>query len=183
MHDNFAGANTSRSLNGVNTDDVDDEYGSSWEAALRWEGDLDELGVALGGGITHVELERDDNNGLDDFDEWNAGVDFDWGAFGLGVIYTENNNGEDTDDDNETWVVGIDYTTGAFKLGASFLNNDTNVDGANNEVDTDRWTGGVVYTYGPGMTFRGSLSYVDHEVEGAADMDTTSVLLGTQINF
>jgi hypothetical protein len=32
------------------------------------------------------------------------------------------------------------------------------------------------------MTFRGSVHHVEHEV-GAVDMDGTSFLLGTQVNF
>jgi hypothetical protein len=73
------------------------------------------------------------------------------------------------------------YTTGPFKLGASYLNNDIE-----DTLETDRYTGGVTYTYGPGMSFRGSVSYIDHEVDGSlggGDADATSVLLGTQINF
>ena len=104
------------------------------------------------------------------------------GRIWFGAVYTENNNGKDTLDNNETWVLGVDYTTGPFKLGASYLNNSTDVGGATSGVDTDRWTGGVVYTYGPGMTFRGSVSYVNHD-RSRCRCDATSVLLGTQINF
>ena len=73
-------------------------------------------------------------------------------------------------------VIGIDYTTGPYKLGASYLNNESGA------VEHDRWTAGAVYTYGPGMTFRGSVSYLDGE-NGASDADGTALLLGTQINF
>ena len=170
-------------LGGVDTDDVDDVYGEGYEVAGRYEGQFDEVGFTAGAGYTHVNLESDAGNGLDDATEWNVGLDLDWAAFGLGVIYTENNNGTDTFDQNETWVVGLDYTTGAYKLGASWLNNENDADGAGANMETDRYTGGVVYTYGPGMTFRGSISYVEHDIQGASDVDATSVLLGTQINF
>ena len=100
----------------------------------------------------------------------------DWGAFGLGVVYTENNN-----DENETWVVGADYTTGPYKLGVSWLNNESDASGV--DVETDRFSGGVVYTYGPGMTFRGSLGYVESDVQGGADVEATYALIGTQVNF
>lgn len=175
-------AGSSRSLNGVHSDDVAGAFGSAYEVAARYEGQFDEVGFTLGGGYTNISLETD-NAVEDDFQEWNIGVDLDWSAFGVGAVYTENNSGLDTTDSNETWVLGADYTTGPFKFGISYLNNNTDVNGAASEVDTDRWTGGVVYTYGPGMTFRGSISYLNHEVENAADADATSVLLGTQINF
>ncbi|MBP7720897.1 MAG: hypothetical protein KA155_00005, partial [Alphaproteobacteria bacterium] len=58
----------------------------------------------------------------------------------------------------------------------------------NDGIEVDRYTGGVVYTYGPGMTFRGSISHAEFEnvagiTGGATDADATSVVIGTQINF
>jgi outer membrane protein OmpU len=167
------------SLGGVDSDDVAGDLGSQYEAAVRYEGTFNNVGVIAGAGYTTAEREAD-LAGQDDFDEWNVGLDLDLGAFGLGVVYTENNNGADTNDENETFVLGADYTTGAFKLGASYLTNETNAGGT--DLETDRYTGGVVYTYGPGMSFRGSISYVDYDNAGTS-ADATSVLLGTQINF
>ncbi len=140
---------------------------------------MNNVGFILGAGYTHVELEEDLGT-QDDAEEWNVGLDVDFGAIGVGAVYTENNNGDDVNDENDTWVVGADYTTGPFKLGASYLNNENDLGGTDTEID--RYTGGVVYTYGPGMSFRGSVSYIDAEV-GGADADATNVLLGTQINF
>ncbi len=160
------------SLNAANS--VDDV----WEASVRYEGSFNNVGMILGAGYTYAD---------DDTNQWNLGADFDIGAFGLGVIYTETNadvaNGAGPVlglTDSETWVVGGDYTTGPFKLGVSYLNTD-----ADDLAEVDRYTGGVVYTYGPGMSFRGSVSYADFDSNGAAgiDGDATSVLVGTQINF
>lgn len=181
----------SNSIGGVNPDDVTSSHGAGVELGARYEGQFDEIGFSVGGGYTHVEDEESATPAVtDDFTEWNVGLDMDWGAFGLGLIYTENNNGVPgaSGDDNETWVVGIDYSFGAFKLGASWLNNDNDVQtvvggGNAGTVETDRWTGGIVYTYGPGMTFRGALSYVDHDVTGGTDMEATSLIAGTQIRF
>jgi len=189
--------------NGNNTSSVQDsnDYGEVWEVAARWEGMFDEVGVALGGGWSHTELENErtvaspvvcdnavfytdlDANGncsanevtaeLDDREAWNVGVDFDWKAFGLGGGYTEDDNGVSGDGlETETWFVGLDYTTGPFKLGATYLNEDQNIGGA--EMEQDRWTGGVVYTYGPGMTFRGSISFTDFEENVGTRTATTS---------
>ncbi|AMO67339.1 MULTISPECIES: porin [Spongiibacteraceae] len=174
-------ASNTNTIGGVNQDD-DGGYGSAWEGAVRYEGQMDEIGYTVGAGYANVDLENS-AAGFDDYKEWNAGVDLDWSAFGLGVVYTENNNGQSgTQDENETWVVGADYTTGPYKLGASWLNNDSNVDAAT-PVETNRLTGGIVYTYGPGMTFRGSVSYIEAEREGQTDVDATHLLVGTQINF
>lgn len=176
--DDLATTPTTRDLNGVHNDDVAGEWGEAYEVAARYEGQFDEVGFTFGAGWTDVQLE-DDAGTDDDYNEWNVGLDLNWSAFGLGVVWTENNNGHDTNDENETLVVGVDYTTGAIKLGASWLNNETDVTGT--DIETDRYTGGVVYTYGPGMTFRGSISYVEHDT--TTDVEATSVLLGTQINF
>jgi hypothetical protein len=175
---------------GNNLDDTANDYGEAYEAGIRYEGVLGEIGMALGGGYTHIELERSVDAGAggcadavffvdadasggctdasevtargEDRDVWNVGADFDWRAFGFGAIYTEDDHGVSGDAlMTETWVVGADYTTGPFKIGASYLDSSQDFGGA--ELDRERWTGGVVYTYGPGMTFRGSVSYIDLE--------------------
>lgn len=181
----------------ANLEDVNNAFGSAYELGARYEGQFNNVGVIVGGGYTHVDLEEDTDaiNNEDDRTQWNGGVDLDIGPFGVGVAYTHDDFAEtpgNPNDDEETWVVGVDYTTGPFKIGASYLNKDAGADIAGDTgtdgVESDRYSGGVTYTYGPGMTFRGSVSYVDHDnVAGLAgtsdDIDATSVLLGTQINF
>ena len=160
------------SLNDANSiDDI-------WEAALRYEGSFNNVGMILGGGYTFADS---------DTNQWNVGADFDIGAFGLGAVYTQT-NADDVDGagpilgltDADTIVVGGDYTTGPFKIGVSYLNSDVD-----SLFEVNRYTGGVIYTYGPGMSFRGSVSYADFDENNASgvDGDATSVLLGTQINF
>ena len=141
----------------------------------------------------------------DDRDMWNVGGTVTFGGFGIGALYSEDDRGEiaqddaatrasyTTDSDAETWVLGADYTTGPWKVGASYLNREVEnmgqrVTGAAStfvgyeDLETDRYSGGLTYTYGPGMTFRGSVHYVDHEV-GSSDADATTFVLGTQVNF
>ncbi len=190
----------SNGTDGVSLDDEAGQYGDVYDIALRYEGQFDEVGVAFGAGYTTAELETDPTVAAgavtDDRDAWNVGLDLDWGPFGIGASYSEDSNGDvlaqDTTtevDDEEIIVVGVDYTTGPFKLGASYYNAD-NAYGVN-ELETERYSAGVVYTYGPGMTFRGSVHYIEHDnlsdANGANlafdDADATSILLGTQINF
>lgn len=189
-----------RDLEGVNADDVVDSYGNVYEIALRYAGEFDGFGVAVGGGFTHAELEDSSAVGFidndasgtltagdvtinnDDRQSWNVGLDLDISAFGIGAAYVQDDQGVDDDADTTTIVVGGDYTNGPWKLGLSYYNQEQELFGVD-ELDTDRYTGGVVYTYGPGMTFRGSISYIDHETSTLGDTDATSVLLGTQIQF
>ena len=185
-----------------NFDDVDQAFGEVYELAARYEGQFNNVGVILGGGYSQKEIEDTTAGSVagdasDDQTAWNLGADFDIGPFGVGISYGEDDFGETEDgaggtrDDQETLVIGADYTTGPFKLGVSYLDQDGtgNVVGTsgNEGVESDRYTGGVIYTYGPGMTFRGSISHVEHEnVAGLTtgdDIDATSVLVGTQINF
>lgn len=215
----------SNGVGGNGQDDVaGNVFGDAWEVAARWEGTLGEVGVNLGGGYSHVELEDKvgdvDGDGIEDGvvayisrdqvvgfsagdtgavrlkdrEGWNVGLDLDWGPFGLGGAYTEQEAGFGGAFEADTWTVGLDYTTGPFKLGASYYEQDRDFFNVS-EIETERWSGGVVYTYGPGMTFRGSVNYteVDMPAIGDAtvaanaarnqDQDATSVLLGTQINF
>ena len=188
-------------------------YDGAWDAAARWEGTFQKLGINFGGGYSHVNL-NDDNTALDrvvayvddtqsntntaadtvyatadDRSVWNVGLDLNWGAFGLGGAAIRDNLGISDGFDRETWVVGADYTTGPYKLGLSYLTEEQEV--ATQSFDTDRWTAGAIYTYGPGMTFRGSVAWMDYEEDvgdqGTAASDTdassTNFLLGTEIDF
>ena len=151
-------------------------FGDGYEAAVRYEGTLSNVGFAAGAGYTQIDNEAVVGT-TEDFKEWNVGLDLNIADFGVGAVYTENNGAAD-DSDSETWVVGADYTVGAYKIGASYLNNED--DGA--DTETDRYAAGVTYSYAPGLSFRGSISHTEVD-ETAADFDGTAVLLGTQVNF
>lgn len=178
-------------------DDVNNLFGAAYEAAVRYEGSFDNVGFIVGAGYTHIDLEADTDaiNNEDDRTAWNVGLDLDIGPFGVGAVYTEDNYADaaaGSQDDEETFIVGVDYTTGPFKLGASYYDQENTLGlaglgGAGNGVDTQRYVGGVTYTYGPGMSFRGSVSYIEHEnVAGlttGSEIEATSFLVGTDIKF
>ncbi len=169
---------------GFNTDDISAVAGDAWEVAGRYEGVMSNFGYALGAGYTVIDIEAP-AVGTDDIEEWNVGLDVDAGPFGIGVVYTAGDNGAAAGEDVDTWVVGVDYTTGPFKFGASYLNQDDELGTSGvgtTDLETDRYTGGVIYTAGPGLSFRGSVSHIEHDITGG-DADATSVLGGVQINF
>lgn len=171
---------SSRGNDGNALDNEADGFGDAWEVAARYEGEMSGVGFAAGAGYTHASLENElaSTTFSDDFKEWNVGADVNVGAFGLGAVYTENNLGQDGNNDKETWVVGADYTTGPYKLGASYFN--TDFDSA--DVEIDRFAAGAQYSYGPGMSFRGTVSHGQVD-DGTDDSDATAVTVGTQINF
>ncbi len=171
----------SRGLNGVNTDDEAGAYGSAWDIAARYETKINEWELVAGAGYVHIDLEKS-AAGEDDLNSWNAAMALNYQGFGAGISYTENDNGRRTDTDTEILVVGVDYKTGPWKLGASWYGRTDENFAGGAALDTDRFSLGAGYTYGPGMSLRGSWHYIDHEV-GNADMDATTLLLGTQVTF
>ncbi len=181
---NFSPA--SRSLNGNNTDNVLDEFGDAWELGARFENSMsDTINYTVGAGYTSVNTER--TNGastIDTFTEWNTGFDMNIGDYGIGVVYTENNGGKINGNDSKTWVIGADYTVGDIKYGASWLNN-THEETTTTEIDTNRFTGGLVYEYGPGLSFRGSVSHTNANAPASlgGDVKGTAITVGTQILF
>jgi outer membrane protein OmpU len=185
---------------GNSTKPVGAYFGSAYEGAARWEGTWNNVGLNLGGGYLRVTGE----NGDPSLNQWNGGINANIAAFGLGGIYTRDSGGVYESGHTNTWDIGGDWTTGPFKLGASWLNRHdealtaaaeaagggvgtspgTLADGtAYGGVTTNRYSGGVVYTFAPGMSFRGSVGLIRSDVSGAANVDATYGLLGTQINF
>jgi len=162
--------------NGFNADGGAGSNGTdeAYEIAARYEGVMSNFGYAVGGGYTDA----------DGIEQWNGGIDLDVGAFGVGFVYTETDTGAAAASDIETMVVGVDYTTGPFKFGASYFTeeNETANGDFGADLETDRYTAGVIYTAGPGLSFRGSVSQIEHEI-GATEVEATSVLGGVQINF
>lgn len=193
----------------VGVDKAADNNGASYETALRYEGEFNGVGVIAGAGYSLRTLETEDDVALydqtDDRQAWNVGLDLNFGPFGLGAIYKEDDAGNIAvtapvggaaaveGDTEETFVLGADYTTGPFKIGVSYFDQD-NTYGITN-LETKRYSGGVTYTYGPGMSFNGSIGYIEHEGTGVGgtenslysdtvdEMDATYVSLGTSISF
>ncbi len=172
-------------LVGFTTDDQEDDLGEAYEAAVRWEVPVNNMKLKLGAGYAHIEREAETTVPavFDDSTEWNVAVDADIGAFGIGVVYTEQDNGQEVLDKDETIVVGVDYTTGPYTFGASWFNNDTNLLGVASEVETNRYMAGVTYKVADGLNFHASAMQIEHEVENAADVEATAVLTGFVLSF
>ena len=148
----------------------------SYEVAVRYEGEFNEVRLTTGAGYAHGE-----NNSTaataDDRIAWNLGLDIDVSKFGIGVAYTEDNNAMQ-DQDTDTLVLGADYTFGSLKLGLSYLDLETE-----NVTDVNRYSGGAVYNYGPGMDVRASVHHTEVEPSGGSEYDSTALIIGTMISF
>ncbi|PCI55431.1 MAG: porin [Alphaproteobacteria bacterium] len=151
-----------------------------YEIAIRYEGQFQNVGVIAGAGYG-LGVEDGSSATTDDVQDWNIGLDLDIGPFGIGAAYVTTNQGLSgtASADISDIVIGVDYTTGPFKIGATYFNQDTD-----NGTEYDRYTAGVTYEYGPGMSFRGSIQHLEQDnVAAGTDTDGTSLVLGTQINF
>jgi outer membrane protein OmpU len=179
-------ASVSRGISGNSVDNQLDEYGSAWETGVRYEHKIsDIISYKAGAGYTSVGVEQTNNaSTVDTYKEWNTAIDFDIGAYGIGAVYTEKNGGLVANGDSKTYVLGADYTVGAIKYGTSWLHN-TQDESATEEVKTNRFAAGLVYEYGPGLTFRGSVSHVAADASSTlgGDVDGTAVTVGTQVLF
>jgi len=187
----FTPAVSEADQNGLDAIGDDDDTGVidyAYELAARYEASFEGVDIALGAGFGQGELEED-TAATDDRQQWNVGANLGWNGWGFGAAYLTDNNGVDDEGDTTTWVAGIDYTTGPYKIGLSYLDRSDEAaspfNATTDDLDTTRWTGGVTYEYGPGMSFRGAVSYIEHDADDAAveDVDGYQVTLGTQVNF
>jgi outer membrane protein OmpU len=163
------------------------DYEDGWELAARYEGAFEGVGVAFGAGYGNYDAETTNATDAvsDDATTWNAGLDLDFAGFGLGVAYLDQQTeAANVETDTTTMVIGADYQMGAYKLGLSYYDQEIDVANVAGDTETDRWTAGVNYAYGPGMSFRGSVSMIDRDPAGAGgNIDSTQVTVGTQVNF
>ncbi len=176
-------------------------FDNIWEASARWDGEFDGFGISFGGGYSHANSE---NNGAaatavgsDDLTTWDAGLNVTFQDFSIGAAYKKSNTGVDTNGDSRVWDLGAAWDNGPYHVGLSYanFNNDTDAYGAGSYlaagtgVDLKRYTVGGGYTYGPGMTFRGSLAYLDVNSDAVGGPGITAassqyqVAIGTDVNF
>lgn len=139
---------------------------------------------------------------------WNGGANISYGSFNLGGSYKRaltrriaDTNGAGADGavsgdiTIDTWFVGAGYDTGPYHLGASYFHRETDLAAvgpaaaatdipATARTDT-RYTLGGTYTYGAGMTLRGTVSQGKFDASGAAAVDNryTQVAVGTDVQF
>jgi outer membrane protein OmpU len=189
----FAGASLAD-----NTTDFED----LWEVAARWDGEFEGFGISAGLGYSTASGTDEAGAGAGNFasdslSAWDAGLNVSFNDFSVGVAYLNADTGvqEAAGPGNsaeiETWTIGAAWDNGPYHLGATWYNTQlgNNIYGLSlqgtNDIEIDRYTVGGGYTYGPGMTFRGSVAFgsVDSALGGAADTDFVQVGLGTDVNF
>ncbi len=161
------------------------DIGQVYEAALRYQEKIGAVDVSMGGGFSHGELEaplagREDRRG------WNLGLNLSYDGYTIGAGMMRDNNGRNNGD-VDAKLIGVSYETGPYLLGASYLKRSDDSETplglrTGSETDSQRASLGVTYTYGPGLSLRGSAHYTEFDSD-TADGDGTALLLGTLITF
>lgn len=164
------------------TDNDADDFENAMEGAMRYQGTFEGVDVALGGGYIFSALESDGGVADDDRHTWNVGANVGIADWDFGASYSSTNNGIGDDGNTDILATGVTYTIGAYKLGVTYLNLDSEGSAPVADADIDRYTAGVSYEYGPGMSFRSAVQYQDAEI-GAAGSEGYQVTLGTVVNF
>lgn len=164
-------------LGGAQTDSDPDDLANLYEVAVRYDGEMDNVGFHLGAGYSAANAEA---SGEEDHKEWNVGgkVAFDQFTFGAAYNLEEGIDDEDID----TYILAGDYTFGAYKVGVSYLESDKDRNGVSDD-EVERFSFGGIYNYAPGLSFRGSVNLYDMESGDNGDNDATSFLIGTDISF
>lgn len=191
--------NVDGAFEGASLSDNSTDFEDLWEVAARWDGEFEGFGISAGVGYANASPTGAPGANAfasDDFQSWDAGLNVSFNDFSVGAAYLNAETGvQDTGANNseiETWTIGAAWDNGPYHLGATWYNTEIggNVYGlgigaAGTEIEIDRWTVGGGYTYGPGMTFRGSVGFgdVDSITGGAADTDFLQVAIGTDVNF
>lgn len=172
----------SRSL-GVAEDDQAGDLGSAYEAGALYKRDIGDVKLTLGTGYVLAEVERATATRADS-KSWNVTGVIGYQGFQFGAVYfNEDNTNGAKGIDRDGFSLGVDYTTGPWTFGASYLNAKFE-ELAPQNGDTERYSVGVVYNVGSGVSFRSSVRHVEYDFGGTlGERDATSFILGTQINF
>ena len=190
------GAAGSAGTANMSLDSVAGLFDQPWEAAARWDGRFSGVDISLGGGYSDAKAQTTvaaGGVGSDDFKTYNFGANVGMSGFSLGGAYKRSNNGMSAaagqDTDTTTWVAGGAYDNGPYHVGASYFHDkigngllSTAVAGTSN---VHRYAVGGGYTFGPGMTFRGSVDWGKFNTSAAASNSErfTQVTVGTDVQF
>lgn len=172
-----------------------------WEIAARWDGEFEGVGISFGAGYSHADgntIVIPPATNIPDIKTWNVGANLAWNQFSFGANYLDSDFGTDS----RTWNVGAGWDNGPYHLGITYLNDKVDDAGLTyqnaaadplqtNDAKAWRVAVGGGYTFGPGMSFRGSIAFGELDFGSVSDgvtsvgakEDFTQVTIGTDIRF
>jgi outer membrane protein OmpU len=195
-------AATSAGTSAMLVNNIANSFKNPWEAAARWDGRFSGVDLSLGAGYSDASAENTAASGVGfagskNLQTYNFGGNVGLSGFSLGAGYKHTNNGIEAaggdNTDTKTWDVGGAYDNGPYHVGLSYFH-DTLGDGLlstaeSGDSSVHRYAAGAGYTFGPGMTFRGSVDWgkfdanSDETAHGTASERFTQVTVGTDVQF
>ena len=179
---------------GATLDDRPGRFENIWDAGAKWETQfLTDFKFAAAIGYAHADTEVDaaaGANGSDEMVTWNTAANLGWKEFSIGAAYKHSNTGVSGPNTDQTIkVAGIAWDQKPWHLGASYydLTFDANAFsiGLADDLEVKRTTVGGSYLLGPGISLRGTFSWldVDNGTNSAVDPQQTQLAIGTDVNF
>jgi predicted porin len=181
--------------------DGESRHNVSLYATYAYEGDGWGLTAGAGAGFEgHVEQQTGADR--EESDYYQAGLNFSFGNFGIGVvgeyfndINSRNSEGADPAIDRDGWAVGIGaaYTIDSFTIGAQYSHGENTLErsegGDDSEATLDRIVLTGNYALGPGINLDGELGYSRMDTEGEDfgdgndNYDSFEIGIGTAFTF
>lgn len=170
----------------------DNDAGENSEAvsiAANYDGKWNNTTVQASLGFT------DSNNesaGVDDVRAWQGGLNFGFGAFGVGGSYGKLENGLGNDLDVDVLSLSGTYNTGRYTFGLGWSHGNYEV-AASREPELDTFLLSASYALGSGVTLDAAIQHDQYENDGAGaigsglaamdDYDSTAIMIGSSIAF
>jgi outer membrane protein OmpU len=204
---NRTGGGSKTALGGQTADNTAGQQSERMEIAGNYEGSFwNGVGVKVGGGYGHSNLEAEingTNTNYDDQTAWNAGAQFaymGW-TFGGGYIFDDNGNefrnaaGTVTaDGETDAYNLGVTYDFGPYRAGVSYLNKQTDVvrvlgNTISSTDEFERWVVAGAYKVAPGVDLGATLQFHDYSTDAnttanpLGNNNATVFTVGTTMNF
>ncbi len=161
----------------------------AWSIAANYDGQFSNTGVKASLGYTGSDNET---VGVDDVDAFQAGLNLDFGMFGLGGSYAKLNNGLGNDLDVTVFGISGTYATGPYTIGLGWTHGDYEVT-ATREPELDTFMLSGAYAMGPGITLDAAVQFNNYDNDGTGaigsgltatdDYDSTAIMVGSTISF
>jgi predicted porin len=134
--------------------------------------------VAVAAGYNRAS---DDTAGVDDPEQYSAGVNIGLSGFTLGGSVGVEDSDRATD--GVAWDVGASYSLGPWAVGATYFTSEVEGDAGGGEDELQAMQLGVSYAVGPGITASANTLWAEWDGEAGEDATGIGGILGMNIGF
>ncbi len=123
----------------------------------------------------------DDTAGMDDPEQYSAGLNVGFSNFTLGGSVGVENS--DRASDGVAWDIGASYSLGPWAVGATYFTSEVEGADGGGEDELRAMQAGVSYALGPGITASANTLWAEWDGEGGEDAEGFGAILGMKIGF